>query len=154
MKRKSPPLASKLIVFPRSDPAELARFDPESKTCVMNCGRSSDDPRSNKELKFQCDECVDVCASASDSPWIATSAQLPDDETCVLLATDDGEVWTGFHLDGQWFYVSADIVERGVTHWMEFPEPPASVKPAIVGGGDTARLVFTPVTMEEYLDVE
>lgn len=28
--------------------------------------------------------------------WIACADRLPDADLCVLIATDDGEVWTGF----------------------------------------------------------
>lgn len=44
-------------VWPRSDPAELEKFDPRTKKCTMNCGPSSLDPRSKKERLFQCTDC-------------------------------------------------------------------------------------------------
>lgn len=44
--------------WPRADPDELAKFDPDSKVCVMNCGPSSDDPRSAAERIFLCDDCM------------------------------------------------------------------------------------------------
>lgn len=56
--------------------------------------------------------------------WIPVEQSLPDDDMTVLIALDDGEVWTGFLDAGQWRFVSADLVEARVTHWMEFPEPP------------------------------
>lgn len=43
--------------WPRADPVELAAFDPTTKTCTMNCGPASDDPRSSKERKFLCKDC-------------------------------------------------------------------------------------------------
>ena len=46
------------IVFTRADPAALARFDPLSKMCTMNCGPHRDDPRSRKERMFLCPECL------------------------------------------------------------------------------------------------
>ena len=55
--------------------------------------------------------------------WIAAD-QFPDDDLTVLLALEDGEVWTGFRDAGVWRYVSADLIEARVTHWSEFPEPP------------------------------
>lgn len=58
------------------------------------------------------------------SDWISTAEQLPDDEQTVLIAMEDGEVWTGFMDAGEWRYVSADPVGCAVTHWREFPEPP------------------------------
>lgn len=62
--------------------------------------------------------------------WTAVADGLPDDETTVLIATEDGEVWTGFMDGGQWRYVSADPVGIPVTHWMHFPSPPILVAPA------------------------
>jgi len=56
--------------------------------------------------------------------WVSVSDSLPDDDQAVLIALEDGEVWTGF-LDGEdWLYVSSDPVEVPVTHWMHFPSPP------------------------------
>jgi hypothetical protein len=43
--------------WPRADPAELERFDPETKVCVMNCGPAAGDPRSAAERKLLCDDC-------------------------------------------------------------------------------------------------
>lgn len=51
----TPPLAS--IDWPRADPGELAKFDPASKTCCMNCGPVTGDPRSREERLFLCEDC-------------------------------------------------------------------------------------------------
>lgn len=59
-----------------------------------------------------------------NSAWIPVAAKLPDDDQCVLIALDDGEVWTGFMEGDDWRYVTGDPMEAKVTHWMEFPEPP------------------------------
>ena len=56
--------------------------------------------------------------------WVPAADVVPDDETTVLIALDDGEVWTGFKDGDDWRYVSADKVEATVTHWAHFPEPP------------------------------
>lgn len=45
------------IAWPRANLAELAKFDSSTKVCVMNCGKNARDPRSDKELKFLCDDC-------------------------------------------------------------------------------------------------
>ncbi len=45
------------IKFERADPESLARFNPETKICTMNCGPHKDDPRSTKERKFLCGDC-------------------------------------------------------------------------------------------------
>jgi hypothetical protein len=56
--------------------------------------------------------------------WIPVTQKLPDDETAVLIALDDGEVWTGYMDAGEWHYVSGDLMEAKVTHWQDLPEPP------------------------------
>lgn len=48
------------LTFPRADQAELARFDPNTKHCTMNCGPHRDDQRSEEERRFLCDECENV----------------------------------------------------------------------------------------------
>lgn len=45
------------IEFPRADPAELAKFDPSTKVCTMNCGGHRDDPRDDVERKLLCGDC-------------------------------------------------------------------------------------------------
>lgn len=56
MKRR-PIIKQEETVWPRTDPAEMVGFDPDTKRCEMNCGPSILDPRSAAERKFQCDEC-------------------------------------------------------------------------------------------------
>lgn len=56
--------------------------------------------------------------------WIPAADRLPDADSCVLIALDDGEVWTGFYDEDTWRYVSADPVSARVTHWADFPAPP------------------------------
>lgn len=58
------------------------------------------------------------------STWTAVGDHLPDDECTVLLALSDGEIWTGFIDSGVWHYVTADLINADVTHWMHYPEPP------------------------------
>ena len=61
--RRQPPPAP--IVFTRADPAELAKFDPRSKVCSMNCGPHADDPRPKAERMLLCPECHPVEAAAA-----------------------------------------------------------------------------------------
>lgn len=44
-------------IFTRADPAELARFDPATRICTMNCGPHRDDPRTEAERKLLCPDC-------------------------------------------------------------------------------------------------
>jgi hypothetical protein len=48
------------IVFTRADPSELAKFDPKTKYCHMNCGPHREDPRSEEERQFLCEDCYEV----------------------------------------------------------------------------------------------
>lgn len=48
------------IVWTYADPSELAKFDPTTRQCVMNCGPHRKDPRSDKERLFLCPECIPV----------------------------------------------------------------------------------------------
>ena len=63
MKRKPEQPAPTHLVFTRADPAALARFDPRTKVCSMNCGPHRLDPRSDTERAFLCPECYEVGAS-------------------------------------------------------------------------------------------
>jgi hypothetical protein len=57
--------------------------------------------------------------------WINTEERLPDDDTLVLAAFKDGEVWPCFREDGTWRYVTAEPVESNkVTYWMHMPAGP------------------------------
>ena len=59
------------------------------------------------------------------SDWIAVTDKLPDDDATVMIAMDDGEVWTGYMEYGEWRYVSGEpVAYASITHWMDFPEPP------------------------------
>ncbi len=62
--------------------------------------------------------------------WTSTADQLPDDDTMVLIALTDGEVWPGY-LDGTtWRDTNAYPIEAArVGHWMHMPAPPAPVTP-------------------------
>lgn len=57
LKRKELRREPEPLVFKRADPAALARFDPGTKLCVMNCGPHAADPRTEKERRFLCNEC-------------------------------------------------------------------------------------------------
>ena len=56
--RRHPILPQARIDWPRADPAELARFDPQTKVCTMNCGPSRDDSRTPAERQLLCTDCL------------------------------------------------------------------------------------------------
>ncbi|MBB4861608.1 hypothetical protein HNP46_000419 [Pseudomonas nitritireducens] len=51
------PTPVSMINWTRADPEALAKFDPKSKVCNMNCGKAGGDPRCYKELLFLCHDC-------------------------------------------------------------------------------------------------
>lgn len=57
--------------------------------------------------------------------WIDPVAALPDDDTLVLLALNDDDVWPGYRDGDTWRYVDAmPITGERVTHWMPMPAAP------------------------------
>jgi hypothetical protein len=46
------------IRLKRANPVKLREFDISKKTCWMNCGSHRDDPRSEKERRFLCEDCL------------------------------------------------------------------------------------------------
>ena len=60
--------------------------------------------------------------------WTDAAAALPDDDTLVLVALHDGEVWPGFRAAGTWRFADAmPIKSERVTHWMHLPPAPAAL---------------------------
>lgn len=53
------------ITFPRANPDELEGFDISTKQCMMNCGPHPEDPRSEKERRFLCTDCLITQAQQS-----------------------------------------------------------------------------------------
>ncbi|WP_312548142.1 DUF551 domain-containing protein [Massilia sp.] len=63
------------------------------------------------------------CSSVT---WIAVEESLPDDETLVLLAHDDTEVWPGWRDGEVWRHLDAmPITTERITHWTHLPAAPA-----------------------------
>jgi hypothetical protein len=57
--------------------------------------------------------------------WVNVAHQLPDDDTLVLLALNDDDVWPGYRDGDAWRYVDAmPITTERVTHWMHMPAAP------------------------------
>ncbi len=59
--------------------------------------------------------------------WTDAAAALPDDDTLVLLALNDDDVWPGYRDGDAWRYVDAmPITAERVTHWMHLPPAPGA----------------------------
>lgn len=57
--------------------------------------------------------------------WIPVDAKLPDDDTLVLIALNDDDVWPGYRDGDAWRYLDAmPITVERVTHWMHLPAAP------------------------------
>ncbi|QKJ65270.1 hypothetical protein HQN60_00120 [Deefgea piscis] len=61
--------------------------------------------------------------------WTATTEGGLDDETTVLMALKDHEVWPGYRIGQQWFYASGDPCAEIPTHWMDIPRHPMDTAP-------------------------
>ncbi len=59
--------------------------------------------------------------------WTDVKVSLPDDDTLVLVALNDDDVWPAFREGGRWLYVNAmPITGERVTHWMHMPAAPGA----------------------------
>lgn len=63
MKNKTTAQTMQAIEFRRADPEALARFDPNTKRCTMNCGPHVQDMRTREERMFFCDDCETIAHS-------------------------------------------------------------------------------------------
>lgn len=60
--------------------------------------------------------------------WTDVAAALPDDDTLVLVALNDDDVWPGYRDGDVWRYVDAmPITVERVTHWMPLPAAPGAM---------------------------
>jgi hypothetical protein len=62
------------------------------------------------------------------SEWINVGEAIPDSDTDVIVATEDGHVEAGYYDGIDWRWLGAGVVQIGVTHWMSFPNPPEEAK--------------------------
>lgn len=63
------------------------------------------------------------------SPWISVEISLPESDVTVIVHTPEEPtepVWIGYHDGTAWFSTDNLQFIATVTHWMPFPEPPAS----------------------------
>ena len=57
--------------------------------------------------------------------WTKCSDGLPDEDTTVLIALADTDVYVGFRWQGEWLYLDGMPLSTGmVTHWAHLPPHP------------------------------
>ena len=57
--------------------------------------------------------------------WTHVDVSMPDLNTDVIIATEDGSVQAGYFDDREWQWINSErSIKIGVTHWMPFPNPP------------------------------
>jgi hypothetical protein len=64
----------------------------------------------------------------AEQNWTRITEALPDAELAVLMFEPgaDDQVWPGYFDGERWFYLGSNRPTTfEVTHWREFPEPPA-----------------------------
>lgn len=64
--------------------------------------------------------------AAQKLEWTEAAAALPDDDTLVLIALDNGEVWPAERDSGRWIWMSGCTIRERVTHWMHLPPAPGA----------------------------
>jgi hypothetical protein len=75
-----------------------------------------------------------LCRGAKPvSEWTPVSDGIPDDDTVVLIAIDDGgePVWLGYISEGVWHCVDGIDLPSPPTHWRLLPEHPAGLGKAV-----------------------
>ena len=60
--------------------------------------------------------------------WRDARVELPDDETTVMVALANGEVWLGFHVEDLWHNVDTFPFAHRVTHWADLPVAPKQTR--------------------------
>jgi hypothetical protein len=76
-----------------------------------------------------CSDCFEVGEEEGvEMKWTPCAAELPDaDETVLTYAPDSLEtVWPGYYNGESWVDLNDILMQLDVTHWMPFPEPPAT----------------------------
>jgi len=62
-----------------------------------------------------------------EKAWIPVDERLPDNDLLVLIAVNDDDAWTGYHINGSWRYSDGFPIDKErVTHWMPMPTPPVA----------------------------
>ena len=56
--------------------------------------------------------------------WTHVDVSMPDIDSDVIIATEDGEVGSAYDNGQDWHWMSGGTVKIAVTHWMPFPNPP------------------------------
>lgn len=101
MKKAKPvPAAPAVIVWSRTDPEELKRFDSTTKICTMNCSQIAADPRSKLEARYQCEDCYPV------SPTLWTLQQ----------GLDEARALSDAKLFGYFVSLAGGVLEKGQSH--------------------------------------
>lgn len=60
-----------------------------------------------------------------EKAWTPVDERLPDNDLLVLIAVNDDDTWTGYHINGAWRYSDGFPIEKErVTHCMPMPTPP------------------------------
>lgn len=60
--------------------------------------------------------------------WLSVEEKMPDSDTDVIVAAEDGHVEAGFHDGRVWRWLNACQIDIDVTHWMPFPNPPEDAR--------------------------
>lgn len=124
MSRAAAPKRAWPPVWQRTPAADMAGFDPASKVCTMNCGRHIDDPRSEAEFKFQCDDCA-------KAPGLLTAADADLLEQAIHDLVQNGE--TTVPAADLRRFAAMELLE--CTQWRVLPSAQVAIDAAREEGG-------------------
>jgi hypothetical protein len=112
--------------------ATLARLGHAHLDAVETAARPSSKPHRDAKRSFR--KHIDMVTSAvalleqeREKAWTPINERLPDNDLLVLIAVNDDDTWTGYHINGAWRYLDGFPIEKErVTHWMPMPTPPVA----------------------------
>jgi hypothetical protein len=112
--------------------ATLARLGHAHLDAVETAERPSS--KSHRDAKRSFRKHIDMVTSAvalleqeREKAWTPVDERLPDNDLLVLIAVNDDDTWTGYHINGAWRYSDGFPIEKErVTHWMPMPTPPVA----------------------------
>ena len=99
-----------------------------------NLPRCGNLPSWDNPLQLSCDEQVQRIADhlimngVTVQEWISVDDRLPDDNDRVIAFRPNEPETSGYKYCVMWGWsVKASLKHRGITHWMDMPQPPKEV---------------------------
>lgn len=108
----------------------LARIGQAHLDAVETAAHPSSKPHREATRSFRkyiaaATNAVALLEQEREKAWTSIDDRLPDNDLLVLIAVNDDDTWTGYHINGAWRYADGFPIDKErVTHWMPMPTPP------------------------------